>query len=111
MRSWPCPPSRPRAKLFARVVELRAPVDQFADPLRRLADHVLDHLPIAQRAAGLERVGHVVLEAVVRIEHAGDAALGVVAVRLHDAVLGDDHHRESSDRRPAPPAARPTRCR
>ena len=66
----------------AGAVELRAPVDQLVDALRGLADHVLDHLPVAERAAGLEGVGHVVLEAVVRIEHGGDAALGVGAVGL-----------------------------
>ena len=54
--------------------------DQFLDPPRGLADHPLDDLRIAERAAGLERVGHVVLEAVFRIDHAGDAALGIGAV-------------------------------
>ena len=43
-------------------------------------------------AACLERVGHVVLEAVLRVEHAGDAPLSVVAVGLQQALLGDHQH-------------------
>ena len=39
-----------------------------------------------------ERVGDVVVEPVVGIEHAGDAPLGVVAVALAHLVLGDDQH-------------------
>ncbi len=74
----------------------------------RLADHHLDDLPIAQRAAGGERVGDVVLEAVLRIEHAGDAALGVVAVRLQQAVLGDHQHGQRRiDRHRRPQARQP----
>ena len=55
--------------------------DKLLDPPRGLADHLPDDLRIAERAAGLERVGHVVLEAVLRIDHARDAALGEGAVR------------------------------
>ena len=78
--------------------------------MRPLADDPLDHRRVAQRAAGFERVGHVILEAVVGIEHAGDAALGPVAVRLLDALLGDDDDRQlriDRHRRPQPgqPAA------
>ena len=63
-------------------VEMRAPFDQFADPLGRLANDHLDHLAIAELAAGGERVGDVVLEAVFGIPNAGDAPLGIGAVRL-----------------------------
>ena len=94
MRSWLCPPSRPERQSAADVVELRAPVDQFADPQGGLAHHVLDHRRIAERAAGFERVGHVVLDAVVRLDHGGHPALSVVAIGLPNPLLGDDHDRE-----------------
>ena len=74
------------------LVEVRAPVDQLADPVGRLADDHLDDLGVAQPLAGRQRVGDVVVEPVLGIEHAGDAPLGVVAVALADLVLGDDQH-------------------
>ncbi len=51
-----------------------------------------------------------VLEAVGRVEHAGDAALGIAAVGFFDALLGDHHDREpridrQAARSPAKPAA------
>ena len=108
MRSRPWPPSRPSANRPSRLVELRAPLDQFRDARGRLAHDALDHLRIAQRTAGLERVGHVLLEAVVRIEHAGDASLGVAAVGLLDALLGDHDDREFRiDRQRRPQAGQP----
>ena len=65
---------------------------------------------VAQRAAGDERVVNVLLEAVVRVHHAGDAALGIAAVRLLDRILRDHQHaqpRIDRIRRPQPrqPAA------
>ncbi len=82
-----------QSQALAGMVELHAPVDQLLDPLRRLANHVLDHLPIAQRSAGHKRVLNVILEPVRRIQDPRNAALGHVAVGLHDAVLGNHHHR------------------
>ena len=78
----------------AVAVELRAPGDQLVDPLGGLADDVFDHLPVAQLAAGLQRVGHVVLEAVLRIEDRGDASLGMGAVGLPQASLVQHQDRE-----------------
>ncbi len=60
------------------LVEVGSPADQFVDPGRRLADDHLDHLAGSHRfAAGRERVGDVVLEAIFRIHDAGDAPLRV----------------------------------
>ena len=95
--------------LAVDLVEVRAPVDQLGDPLGRLADDHLDDLGVAQPLAGGERVGDVVLEVVLGVEHAGDAALGVGAVALADLVLGDDQDAVRLGRPRAPRAAR--RCR
>ena len=111
MRSRPCPPSRPRAS--------RSPAwsncvpQSISSPMRCGASRTTRSTTaaIAQRAAGLERVGHVVLEAVVRIEHAGDAALGrscCSTARMPSLAI--DHDRElriDGQRRPQPgqPAA------
>ena len=83
-----------QGQLSAGLVELGAPGDQFLDPLRGLADHLLDDRPVAQRAAGLERVADMVLEAVFGVHDAGDAALGVGAVRYGESILGDHQHRQ-----------------
>ena len=72
------------------LVELGAEADQVADLLRGLAHHHLDDVAMAQAAAGDHRVLDVVLEAILRRQHAGDAALSVGAVALLDTVLGDD---------------------
>ena len=92
MRKWLCPPSRPKASEPASLSKLAPQCDQFADPLRGFADDHFDNGRIAQVAAGGERVGDVILETVFGIEHARDAPLGVAAVRLLQAVLGDDQH-------------------
>ena len=94
MRRWLWPPSRVRASSPSFQVELRAEADQVVDLLRGLADDQLDDVAVAQAGAGDERVLDVVLEAVLGGQHAGDAALGVGAVALVDAVLGDDEHVE-----------------
>ena len=60
----------------------RALLDDLADALGGLADDVFDDAQVAQRPAGLEGVGDVVLKAVFRVEHGGDAPLGVGAVGL-----------------------------
>ncbi len=91
-------------------VELRPPADQLANSLGRFADHHFHDGRIAQFAAGGERVGDVVLEAVFGIEHAGNAPLGILAVRLLQIVLADDQdfeRRIDRNRRPHPgqPAA------
>ncbi len=74
------------------LVEMRAPVDQLADPHGCLADDHLDDLGVAEPLAGRQRVGDVVVEPILGVEDPGDAPLGVVAVALADLVLGDDQH-------------------
>ena len=86
-------------------VELGAVADQFVDVAGRLAHHHLDHVAVAQAGAGRQRVLDVVLEAVLRRTHGRDAALGVAAVALLHAVLGDDQHlhvRRRGQGRPQP---------
>ena len=73
-------------------VEVGAVADQVVDGAGRLAHHQVDHVAVAQAGPGRVRVLDVVLEAVLRRAHGGDAALGVAAVALLHAVLGDDQH-------------------
>ena len=75
-------------------VEAGPPGHQFPDPLRPLADHALDDLGIAQRAARRQGVGHVIFAAIVGPHRAGDAPLGVPAVGLQQPVLGDQQDRQ-----------------
>ena len=89
MRRWLWPPSRVRARSPSSRSNLRAEADQIVDLLRRLADDHLDDVRVAQAGAGDVRVFDVVLEAVFGRQHAGDAALGVGAVALVEAVLGE----------------------
>ena len=96
------------------LVEMRAPVDQLADPIGCLADDHLDDLGVAEPLAGGQRVGDVVVEPVLGVEDAGDPALGVVAVALADLVLGDDQHAvaaRGSPARPGSPAIPPPMTR
>ena len=72
------------------LVEVRAPVDQLADPDGRLADDHLDDFGIAEALAGRQGVGDVVVEPVLGVEDPGDPPLGVVAVALAHLVLGHD---------------------
>ena len=84
------PPLAGQRDLAVDLVEVRPPLDQLGDPPRRLADDHRDDLGVAEPLAGGERVGDVVLEVVLGVEHPGDPALGVGAVALADLVLGDD---------------------
>ena len=56
---------------------------------RRLADDDLDGVPVTEPVPGGQRVPDVLLEAVLRAPHRGDAALGVLARALGQAVLRD----------------------
>ena len=79
-----------------RRVEPCAPVDQFADPARRLADHGVDHVLVAEAAPGGERVGDMVIEAVLGIDDSSDAPLGPLARRAGEVILRDHRHGEAA---------------
>ena len=93
----------PRAvPAFARQVELdvgllrsRGTARRFAqrrDALGPLAHTQIDDHVVAEPGARRHRVGHVRLEGVPFVEHAGDAPLRVLGVRLVALALGDDEH-------------------
>ena len=84
-------------------IEDRSPVDQFLDPLGRLADDHFHNFFVAQPLPGRDRVSGVAREIIDRIEHAGDASLGVGAVRLRQNIFADHDHlqrRLDFERRP-----------
>jgi hypothetical protein len=84
-------------------VEPRAPGDQFGDASGGLANDGIDHVLVAQAAAGGERVGDMVVEAVLRIDDAGDASLGPLTRRALQVVFRDHRHRQplvNRERRP-----------
>ncbi len=71
-------------------VESRAPIDKLANVAGRFADDHLDDLAVAQVGAGDERILDVVGEVIAGVNHAGDAALSIIAVRLLHCVFGND---------------------
>ena len=94
MRRWLCPPSRPSISSPCSVSKFVPHSISWRMCSRRLADDHLDDFAVAQVRAGDERVLDVVVEVVLRIEHAGDAALGIRAVGLLHRVLGDHQQRQ-----------------
>ena len=72
--------------------EVHAQLDQLRNPRRAFLDDRADSRFLAQARAGLQRVAHVQLEGVLLAGDGGDAALGVVGVRLGAVLLGDDRH-------------------
>ena len=86
------PPFQAQRDMAVDLVEMSSPPDQLADPVGCLAHNHLDDFRIAQALARRERIGDVVVEPVVGIEHARDAPLGIVAVALAQLVLGHDEH-------------------
>ena len=94
MRRWLCPPSRPSISSPSSVSKFVPHSISWRMCSRRFADDHLDDFAIAQIGAGDERVVDMAVEVVLRIEHAGDAALGVRAVRLLHRVLGDHQQRQ-----------------
>ncbi len=75
-------------------IEMRPPFDQFANMLGRFShDHFHDP-PVAQLAAGRERVGNVIFKSIFRIEYAGDATLCVGTIRLANRLFRNDQNRK-----------------
>ena len=90
-------------------VESRTPGDQFGDAARRLANHGINHLPMAEFTAGGERIGHVVVEPILGINDAGDAPLRPLARRALEVVFCDHGQGESRiDRKRCPQAGQAT---
>ena len=73
-------------------IERCAEPHQIADRLRRLGDQLANDGLVAQSRSRFERVAHVVLERVARIEHPGESALGPLRRPGRQDVLGHDEH-------------------
>ena len=78
--------------LFLSVVPVGVEVDaephEFRDPRRPVADDGAHYVLLAEPGSGVERVGDVEVERVVRPGDAGDAALGPGRVRLVGLAFG-----------------------
>ena len=83
------------AQLQAAIVRVESspPGDQFGDPRRSLAHHGIDHILMTEPATGGERVGNMIVEAVLRIDDAGDTPLRPLARRTLQVILRDHRHR------------------
>jgi hypothetical protein len=74
-------------------VEWHAKTEQLADEPGAGFGNELHDIGMGDAAAGPDRVLVVELGAVVGLDRRGDAALGVVRVRLRILLLGDEQHR------------------
>jgi hypothetical protein len=70
--------------------ERHAQLDQFADALRPLAHHHLDHVAVAQPRAGAQGVGNMQRGVIVETHDGRHAALGVVGIGIGELLLGDE---------------------
>ena len=86
------PPFAAQFERTVAFVETRAPGNEFGDPPRRLANHRINDVAVAQPATGSERVGDMIVEAVLGIDHASDATLRPLARRALQVILRDDRH-------------------
>ena len=99
------PPLSAQLEQAVTLVEFRSPGDQLGDPLRRLADDRIDDRVMAKATTGHECVGHVVVEAIFRIDDPRDPSLRPLARRREEIVLRDDRDRQpgiDSQSRPEP---------
>ena len=97
-----------RTRALVRRIERRAEAHQVAQRLRRLGHEGAHVGLVAQPGAGDERVTHMVLERVARVEHPGQATLRPCGAAGIEGVLGDDQRSsngaggERADRPAAP---------
>ena len=92
-------------KFAVPLIKAGAPGDQLFDSTGRLPDHRIHHLRMAEATAGDQRVGHMVVEAILRINNAGNASLGILTRRFTEIIFGDHRHRQARvdfHRRPQP---------
>ena len=88
------PPFPPQFEQAVTLVELCPPGDQLGDPLWRLAHDRIDHPVVTQPDAGHERVGDMVIEAILWIDDPRDPPLCPLARRSQKIVLRDDGDRK-----------------
>ena len=74
-------------------VELGSPLDEFSNSSWSLTYYHVHNLLIAECPSSSERVIDVIFKPIIRIKHAGNPTLSIVAARLQDRILRDDHHR------------------
>ena len=80
------------ADVAVRPVERRTPIDELADAVGGGLHHPPHHRRVRQAAARAERIGDVARDRVGLVDGGGDAALGVVTVRLRQAALRQQRH-------------------
>ena len=73
------PPLAAQIQAAIPFVKPCAPGDEFSDSGGRLTDDRVDDGFVTQACASHERVGDMVVEAILRIDHACDASLGPLA--------------------------------
>src|SRR5262249_52817003 len=72
-------------------VELDAKaIDELPNASRALMHRNLNDISMAQAVAHTQGVGNVGVEAILRIEHRRDAALGIIGIRLLGCAFGHD---------------------
>ena len=77
---------------YLALGEMHAQLDQLRNARRAILDDRAHGRFLAQAGARFERVAHVQFEGVLLARDGGDAALGVVGIRLGAVLLGDDRH-------------------
>ena len=76
------------------LVKSCAPLNQLTDTLRSFTHNHVDNIRIAEVAARRQRVRNMILEVIIRVKHAGNSALSILAVGLAYLVFGDHHNRQ-----------------
>ncbi len=77
---------------WRQLGKLQSETLQFRNPRRPGGEDGFHHPPVAQPGAGHQRVVDMLLQAVIRSNHAGNPALGVIGVALRAVFLGQHSH-------------------